>query len=403
METISERRTGGRHRQGDEDTRNGIPVPRGNDGRDDRPAKRLPMRTGRYAAPVSGHDQSIEPPEGPFDRRQPLADVEDRVGQYPGDERAAAVDEYRERDGDHAEDSWVDERQDDAWGDESAEDGWDGQGSDEQWNGDSREHADGSDEQWNDSDEQWNDSDEQWNESDEPVAEDGPAEHWDGDEPGRADGPTVEFAEATPGPTPIGRAGTVAPPYAQPTRPSRSRRRRADPAGRRKFRQFAWAAAAMAALVGLGLAAVVAFPGLTRDTVTEVPQPMAAPTPMEVNFGERSVRIDGWTVEIGEPRAAGASDDVDLPADAERAVVLDVVLTNTGAEPRDTAGWTVKALVGSSPVALLPDGGAPSRTIRPGASLTFPVTVPMPKKGIANLQLEAAPIGGAPSLFVGKA
>lgn len=182
----------------------------------------------------------------------------------------------------------------------------------------------------------------------------------------------------------------------------RPRRRRAARQSSR-WRRIGWLVAAVAAVVGVGLAAVAMFPGLVKDRVEPPPAvPVAAPAASEAAFGQRLQRADGWTIEIGEPRAPKSGDDVDVPADADRVVVLDVVLTNTGVEPRGTSGWTLKAIVGSTPVDVLPEAGAPSRTIRPGASMSFPIAVPMPE-GTTDLQLEAAPEDGAPSLFVGTA
>ncbi|MGD9528991.1 hypothetical protein [Pseudonocardia sp.] len=184
-----------------------------------------------------------------------------------------------------------------------------------------------------------------------------------------------------------------------------TRRRRIVSRGGRG-RRLAWTVAALAALAAVAVAVVLlVVPAPGRDaTAPTGTVAVAAPAPSEAEFGERLVRTDGWTVEIDEPRAheKGEDADVDLPSGTARAVVVEVVLTNTGAEARDTAGWTVKAIVGSTPVEVLPEGAAPSRTVRPGASLTFPVTVPMPKAE-SDLQLEAAPGGGAPSLFVGTA
>lgn len=182
---------------------------------------------------------------------------------------------------------------------------------------------------------------------------------------------------------------------------ARPRRRRAAPRGS-ALRRLGWVVAAVAALVAVGLALVLVVPGSNRDTTATVPVPVAAPVPAETTFGERLQRADGWTIQIDEPRAAKGGGEVDLPSGAVRGVVVDVVLTNTGTEARGTGGWTVKALVGSDPVEVLPTGDAPSRTIRPGGSMSFPVTVPMPK-GTTDLQLEAAPAGGVPSLFVGTA
>lgn len=248
----------------------------------------------------------------------------------------------------------------------------------------------------------------------------GPADEWDWDGGWDADGEDatwenyrVDVGDEEPAESPFGSgshravtgtgsqdaAGASAPqPVVAQARP---RRRRAAPSGW-TARRIGWAAAGLAAVFGLVLAAVVVAPEFTRDLARDVPVSVAAPVPAEAAFGERLQRTDGWTVEIDEPRALKASDDIDLPSDADRGVVFDVLLTNTATEPRGTAGWTVKAIVGSTPVDVLPDAGAPSRTIRPGASMTFRVTVPMPD-ATTDLQLEAAPAAGVPSLFVGTA
>jgi hypothetical protein len=208
------------------------------------------------------------------------------------------------------------------------------------------------------------------------------------------------------------RAVTATDPAVAGTEPQRSRAAGARCTRRRRIvsrggggRRLAWTLAALAALAAVALAVVllvVPDPGRDATAVTGTPVAVAAPAPSEAEFGERLVRTDGWTVEIDEPRAHEKGEDANLPSGTARAVVVEVVLTNTGAEARDTAGWTVKAIVGSTPVEVLPEGEAPSRTVRPGASLTFPVTVPMPKAE-SDLQLEAAPGGAVPSLFVGTA
>lgn len=207
--------------------------------------------------------------------------------------------------------------------------------------------------------------------------------------------------DRAPGSTRTGSVRAVTPAYAPPDPPTR--RRRGTPP-RRTLRRIGWVAAALAALLGLGLAALVIFPGMRGDAVDESPAPPAAAAPVVVQsaFGEDVARTDGWRVKIEEPQAVRSTDDIGVPDNADRAVRFDVVLTNNGSESMDSAGWTVKATVGTSPVEVLPIGGAPSRTIRPGASLTFPVTVPMPE-GTTELQLEAAPPQGTPTLFVGTA
>jgi len=123
-------------------------------------------------------------------------------------------------------------------------------------------------------------------------------------------------------------------------------------------------------------------------------------------FGEQVRGPDGWTVEIDKPTVLRPGADVDLPADADRAVRLQITLTNDGDKPRDSAGWTVKATADSRPVDLLPvdgrQGEAPSRTVLPGSSLAFTVAVPMPRDEV-DLQLETARAGLPPAIFVGSA
>ncbi|MGQ0577194.1 MAG: hypothetical protein ACT4RN_23775 [Pseudonocardia sp.] len=357
METISQRNIGGRHRQGD-DEHDGIPAPRtGASG----PA-RAPWDTARIEPARNG--------TGPTDAAPPDTALTDA-----------------------ADDGWDDDWSDDdaRWDDARWDDGPDGTGTDDagpagtgrdgdRWDGDRRD------------DDREGDAP-----ADERDVEPVDAPPFGTGAQGAVYGTGPQHAVSSTGPN---RAVTATGPHrgvgAPPVRP---RRRRAPRAGA-GLRRALWVVAAVAALVGIGLAAVVVFPGLTRGTPAEVPVSVAAPIPAEAAFGERLVRADGWTIEIDEPRAVKAADDIDLPAGAERGIVVDVVLTNTGAEPRGTAGWTVKAIVGSAPVEVLPDGGAPSRTIRPGASLTFPVAVPMPED-TTDLQLEAAPPAGVPSLFVG--
>ena len=253
-------------------------------------------------------------------------------------------------------------------------------------------HAGGPADEWDDWDGGWHGEDASWEDGRRDNGDGGPVDPPFGSESHRAVADTTGTGSQHA-------AGASAPlPVVAEARP---RRRRAAPSGW-TARRIGWAAAGLAAVFGLVLAAVVVAPEFTRDVARDVPVSVAAPVPAEAAFGERLQRTDGWTVEIDEPRALKASDDIDLPSDADRGVVLDVLLTNTATEPRGTAGWTVKAIVGSTPVDVLPDAGAPSRTIRPGASMTFRVTVPMPD-ATTDLQLEAAPAAGVPSLFVGTA
>lgn len=342
MTMISQRATGGRHRQGtDEPVRAAIPAPRRNDRRDDRPTVQLRRLLEPDAA------RRAEPRE-----RGPA-----------GGSESPDLDELL--DDDMVDDDMVDER---SVSDAPADDP---RRIDEERSG-----------EW-DAEEWSDDADREDAEADDPDS------RVVTDEPDRV--AARRRAE------PVDDADEPRPPA--PVQPDVRRRRRA-PRGRSAMRRAAWVIAAAVALAAVALVTVVAYPALTRDTTTEVPLSVAAPIPAEFEFGDRAERVDGWAVRIDAPRAVRASDDVDLPAAADRGLVFDVVLTNNGAEPRDSGAWTVKAIVGNSPVELLPTGAAPSRTIRSGASLTFPVTVGLPEE-LSNVQLEAAPTAGTPSLFVG--
>jgi hypothetical protein len=123
-------------------------------------------------------------------------------------------------------------------------------------------------------------------------------------------------------------------------------------------------------------------------------------------FGEQ-VPVDGWLVEIGEPAAADVAGDAELPVGAERAVRLEITLTNDGEAPRDSAGWVVRATADGRAVELLATdgrdtGAVPSRTVLPGASLGYAVEVPMPAAE-SELQMEALAPGFPAVLFVGTA
>lgn len=283
---------------------------------------------------------------------------------------------------------------DEDWGD--TDQAWDGAEGD--W--------DGADQEWDGADENWDGADEDWDgvDADDTRADDGAPdepEHdrprWEAPEPVAA----VEAREPVAPVEPPSRAAGVRRAVGSAHAATEPRRRRRSARSGSTLRRAGWIAVGVAALVGIALAAVVMFPGLVRGTSTPVPvaAPAAAAAPVESAFGERVERTDGWTIEIDKPSAVHDRDT--LPADADRGVTVDVVLTNTGSQPRGTVGWTIKALVGSTPVDIKPST-VPSRTVRPGSSLTFSVTVPMPKS-TTDLQLEAAPTGGVPSLFVGTA
>jgi hypothetical protein len=161
-------------------------------------------------------------------------------------------------------------------------------------------------------------------------------------------------------------------------------------------------AVAVLAVVGLVVWAIgAALAGPDATSAQSVTQPAV---PSHVAFGETVERADGWMIEVSRPTAARTVSAPELPAGADRAVQLEVTLTNTAAAARDSAGWTIKATADGRAVELIPaDAGVVvSRTIRPGASLTFTVAVPL-SSDRADLQLEAAPAGAAPVLFVGSA
>lgn len=165
--------------------------------------------------------------------------------------------------------------------------------------------------------------------------------------------------------------------------------------------------AAVGMLVALGL---VAWLAVTVDDVddpgpTSTVAPEEAVTSAPVAFGEPVTRPDGWTVQIGEPATARPNDDLELPTGVDRAVQFEITLTNDTGQPRDSAGWILKATADSRPVDLLPPDSAtaPSRTILPGESLRFTVAVPMPAEENVDLLVEAGPAGRSPTLFVGQA
>jgi len=164
---------------------------------------------------------------------------------------------------------------------------------------------------------------------------------------------------------------------------------------------------AVGMLVALGL---VAWLAVTEDdvdapspTLTAAPEQAAALAP--VAFGEQVRRPDGWTVQISEPAAVRPEDNIDLPTGVDRAVQFEITLTNDAGQPRDSAGWILKATADSHPVDLLPShtATAPSRTILSGESLRFTVAVPMPAQENVDLLVEAEPAGSSPALFVGQA
>jgi hypothetical protein len=201
---------------------------------------------------------------------------------------------------------------------------------------------------------------------------------------------------------PAGETAERAQPVARPADPvvpqRRVDRKRRQPRRRPLLRLAV--AAAVIAVVGLVVWAIgAALAGPDATSAQSVAQPAA---PSHVAFGQTVERADGWAIKIGRPTAARTVSAPQLPAGADRAVQLEVTLTNTAAAARDSAGWTIKAIADARAVELIPAGAGDvvSRTIRPGASLTFTVTVPLSSEN-ADLQLEAAPAGGAPVLFVG--
>ncbi len=153
----------------------------------------------------------------------------------------------------------------------------------------------------------------------------------------------------------------------------------------------------VAVLLGLGFAALLVILAFTVDL----------PASSMVGYGEQVRRPDDWLVRAAQPSPVTGSVGLELPADADRAVHIEVTLTNDGSFSRESAGWTVKATADGRPVEpLLVEGRrgdqAPSRTILPGASLNFTVIVPMPNEE-TDLQLEAAPPDEPPTIFSGSA
>jgi hypothetical protein len=193
-------------------------------------------------------------------------------------------------------------------------------------------------------------------------------------------------------------------PVARPAEPAVAQRRvdrkRTQPRRRPLLRVVV--VVAVLAVVGLVVWAIGA--ALAGPDATSAQSATQLAVPSHVAFGETVERADGWAIKISRPSAARTVSAAELPAGADRAVQLEVTLTNTSAAARDSAGWTIKATADARAVELIPaDAGVvASRTIRPGSSLTFTVAVPLPSDH-ADLQLEAAPAGGAPVLFVGLA
>lgn len=387
METISRRTDIGRNRE-PSDSHGTVPTPRGNpwvdQGRRDRPwpAHRAPDRGEAPTELVEGVPLVTRRGERWDERR-----ADGRGGRHG--ERHVEGNRTRHDDG----------RDVGAW-DAPDDEPWD-----DRW-----------DEQWDEGADDWDEGPEQ---DEEPEVLDLPDVR-DAREVGGAAEPAAPDAVAATeaGPAAPGATETEAAPEVSTT----SHRRRARAAGvgrvvaaagphrrravpkRSRFRRLGWILLGLTVLAAAAVLALLFVPQLPRAaSPAPTPVPVAAPA-AEVAFGEEVRRPDGWTVEIDEPVAYDRDEhaDVDLPASASRAVVVEVVLTNSGTEARDSAGWTVKAVVGNTPVEVLPDAEVPSRTVRPGASLAFEVTVPMPRTR-TDLQLEAAPAGGAPSLFVGTA
>jgi hypothetical protein len=153
----------------------------------------------------------------------------------------------------------------------------------------------------------------------------------------------------------------------------------------------------VAVLLGLGFAALLVILAFTVDL----------PASSMVGYGEQIKRPDGWRVRVDRPAPVTGSVGLTLPADADRAVRIEITLTNDGSFSRESAGWTVKATADGRPVEpLLVEGRrgdqAPSRTILPGSSLSFTVIVPMPNEE-TDLHLEAAPPDEPPTIFFGSA
>lgn len=212
------------------------------------------------------------------------------------------------------------------------------------------------------------------------------------DEP-PAEEPLPAAAPAAAGAEPAAAAADTPPP-ALPVPPPARR-------GRRGGR----IAAGVVALVVIGLVAWLVVTLIRAAGEPPVAGDVGPVTAAPAGFGVEVAGPDGWAVAIALPEAADRTGE--LPGDAARAVRLEVTLTNDADAPRDSAGWTVKAVADGRAVELLPTDGretteVPSRTVLPGSALRFAVEVPMPADE-AELQLEAALPGAPPVLFVGRA
>lgn len=181
----------------------------------------------------------------------------------------------------------------------------------------------------------------------------------------------------------------------EPTSPSKIH----DALGSIRMRVAAGIALAIMAvgLVGWGASAVA-------DSGPDEPSPPAGVSvPVEPPaFGDQVTVATGWTITVSEPTESKA----DLPNGVARAVQFEVTLTNGTDRVRDSGIWTVRATSGGRPVELIDDAESetdvPSRTVRPGASLSFTVTVPTEKKE-TEVQLEFLTGDAEPVLFVGQA
>ena len=162
------------------------------------------------------------------------------------------------------------------------------------------------------------------------------------------------------------------------------------------------AAGAAVAILALGLAGLV---GSIVGGQEEDPPPAARAELAPISpsgFGEQVTVAAGWTITVDAP----SESDARLPEGVARAVRFEITLTNGTDRVQDSGIWTVRATSGGRPVELLNDDDAetdvPSRTVRPGASLSFSVTVPVPKKE-SEVQLEFLTGDAEPVLFVGSA
>ncbi|MGH3785863.1 MAG: hypothetical protein ACRDRG_04780 [Pseudonocardiaceae bacterium] len=139
-----------------------------------------------------------------------------------------------------------------------------------------------------------------------------------------------------------------------------------------------------------------------------VTTPSAGETVNQVAFGQAFTYEDGTVIAIGPPAPYKPSSSAAMSPTADRAVAVEVTVTNGTAKPLDLIAVSLQATAGEREAGQVYDStkgitGVPSQTLPPGKRQTFTVVFELPA-GPTELRVQARPgwFGYQPVFFTGQ-